>query len=94
MSADLEHCVAPAKVVEKTPHRGLKGLLKCVAGLPPQLVAYQRGIDRIAAVMAGVVAHQGYPAPVRSFLGMQLIYQVADCSTTWGLLHSPLPLTQ
>ena len=41
----LLDCLAPIKVVEKPPHRGLQALFKRVAGLPPQLVANQCGVD-------------------------------------------------
>ena len=49
-----------------------------MAGLPPQLVADQRGVDWVAAVMAGVAAHQGDKERVRSPLGTELIYQGED----------------
>ena len=51
--------LAPVKVVQKPPHSGLQTLLECVAGIPAQLAADQRGVDRIAAVVAGAVVHQG-----------------------------------
>ena len=42
---NLFNCLALAKVVEKPPHSGLQALLKCVAGLPPQLAFYYRGVE-------------------------------------------------
>ena len=49
-----------------------------MAGIPAQLAADQRGVDRIAAVMAGAVGHHGDQARVRSALGMQLIHKATD----------------
>ena len=68
----------PIKVVENPPHSGLQTLFKGVAGLLPELVWDQRGVDRIAAVVTGAVAHQGDQAPLGSAFRMQLIHQGAD----------------
>ena len=89
MSADLEHCSAPAKVVKKPPHSGFQAFLKCVVGLPPQLVADQCGVDCIAAVVAEAVAHQGDQARVRSALGAELIHQGADRFHNLSVLAFP-----
>ena len=70
--------MAPIKVVENPPHSELQALFKRVAVLLPELVSDQRGVDRIAAVVAGAVAHQGDQAPLGSTFRMQLIHQGAD----------------
>ena len=78
LTVPLSDCLAPVKVVEKPPHRRFQALFKCVAGLPLQLVLDQCGVNCVAAVVPGAVAHQGDQARVGSTLGAELIHQGAD----------------
>ena len=45
LTVALLACLAPVKVVEKAQHSGLQASFKLVAGLLPQLVLDQCGVD-------------------------------------------------